>query len=170
MIRLLGAVLLTGGSAALGFSAVRHLDGRVHDLRELVAGLEVMERELQWKMTPLPELLLRAAEETDGQPSHFFDLSGRGAEHLNGRSFSKVWHQAAEACQMRLETADLCLLEQLGGVLGRYDAESQKQALAASVSRLEEQRVQAEEQRARLGKVYGMLGVTAGVFLMILLI
>lgn len=170
MIRLVGAALLTGGSAALGFGAVGHLEGRVHDLRELVAGLELMERELSWRMAPLPEVLGRAAEERSGRPAQFFSLCAQGAEHLNGRSFCQVWRQAAEASQMRLERTDEALLEQLGGVLGRYDGESQKQALAAAVGRLEEQREQAEAQRDRLGKVYGVLGVTAGVFLLILLI
>lgn len=170
MIRLMGAALLTGGSAALGFGAVRHLEGRVRDLRELVTGLELMERELSWRMAPLPEVLHQAAEETQGRPSEFFGLCAQGAAHLNGRPFYKVWRQAAEASQLRLEGADVSLLEQLGGVLGRYDGESQKQALSAAVSRLEEQRAEAVSQRDRLGKVYGMLGVTAGIFLVILLI
>lgn len=170
MIRLAGAVLLTGGSAALGFGAVRHLENRVRDLRELVAGLELMERELGWRMAPLPDVLSRAAAATEGRTALFFSLCAQGAEHLNGRPFCKVWRQAAEASQLRLEAADLTLLEQLGNVLGRYDGESQEQALSAAVRRLEEQQGEAVSQRNRLGKVYGMLGVTAGIFLMILLI
>ena len=44
MIRLVGAVLLSGGAAALGFGAVRHLERRVRDLNMLSAGLAVMKR------------------------------------------------------------------------------------------------------------------------------
>lgn len=170
MIRMVGAALLTGGSAAIGFGAVRHLEGRVCDLRELITGFEVMRRELDWRMAPLPELLSLAGEESRGRPSVFFSLCARGSGQLNGRSFQQVWLQGMEAAQMRLEEADYVVVERLGGVLGRYDGDNQRQALDQVLARLEEQRKQAVDQRARLGKVYGTLGVTAGVFLMILLI
>lgn len=169
MIRLLGAALLACGSAALGFGAVGRLDGRVDDLRGLMSGVELMERELGWNLSPLPQQLRRAAGETQGRPAQFFSLCAQGAEHLNGRPFHQVWREAAEACQMRLERTDLELLEGLGGVLGRYDGDSQRRALSAAAQRLEEQLAQAVEQRGRLGRVYGVLGLTAGAFLMILL-
>ncbi|MGN0986066.1 MAG: stage III sporulation protein AB [Candidatus Enterenecus sp.] len=170
MIRLAGAALLAAGSGLLGLCAVHRLDGRVWDLRQLILGLETMIRELDYRLAPLPELLERAAAEAEGEVSQFFSLSARGASHLNGRTFQAVWRQAAEAAQLRLDQTDMALLEQLGGVLGRYDGESQRRALALAVDRLEERRVQAGERRARQGRVYGVLGLTAGAFLMILLI
>ena len=62
------------------------------------------------------------------------------------------------------------MLEQLGSVLGRYDGESQCRAIEEEVSRLGRQIVQAREDRRRLGRVYGVLGMTAGLFLAVLLI
>ncbi len=61
-------------------------------------------------------------------------------------------------------------MEQLGSVLGRYDGESQRKAIEEGVSRLDRQIVQAGEDRRRLGRVYGALGMTAGLFLAVLLI
>lgn len=170
MIRLLGAVLLTGGAALLGLCAVRHMNSRVNDLRYLIQGVESMLRELTYRLAPLPELLQFAQTQTEGRVALFFDLCAQGAEHLNGRSFQTVWEQAAEASQMRLEQPDLQCLEQLGSVLGRYDGDSQRKALEAAAVRLEEQHSMAEEQSRRFGKVYSVLGLTAGAFLMILLI
>ena len=46
MIQLLGAALLVAGCGGLGMAAVSRLDGRVRDLRELSAGLEILQREL----------------------------------------------------------------------------------------------------------------------------
>ena len=71
---------------------------------------------------------------------------------------------------MRLEQEDMDLLEQLGSVLGRYDRDSQRQALEIAGARLESQRAAAAAQKVRLGRVYGVLGLTAGLFLVILLI
>ena len=170
MIRLIGAALLAGGSSALGLGAVARLEGRVRDLRDLIAGLEVMERELSWRMLPLPELLECAAQGTGSRAARFFRLCARGASHLNGRPFRQIWLEGEEASGLLLEETDRLLLERLGGVLGRYDGENQRQALAEAVRRLEERRLQAQSQRQRLGRVYGTLGVAAGVLLIILLI
>lgn len=170
MIRMAGAVLLAGGSVILGACAVKHLNGRVDDLNQLLVGLETIARELNYRMAPLPELLRQAAEQSKGKTERFFDLCAQGAEHLNGRTFQTVWCQALEAAQLRLERSDVELLEQLGSVLGRYDGESQHRALDTAIARMEAQRDAAADQSHRLGRVYSVLSLTAGGFLMILLI
>lgn len=170
MRRLVGAALLELGAMALGMCAVEHLRGRVRDLRGLISGIEEMIRELDYRLLPLPELFERASECAQGKASLFFDLCGQGADHLNGRRFYAVWTQAAEAAQMRLEEEDLAILERLGAVLGRYDGDSQREALAAAAGRLARQQSCAEEQSCRLGRIYRVLSFTAGAFLVILLI
>ena len=73
-------------------------------------------------------------------------------------------------CALRLNREDGELLEQLGPVLGRYDGDSQRQAVEGVLVGLHSQQAQAEEDRRRLGRVYGVLGITAGLFLTIMLI
>lgn len=168
MLRLMGAVLLTAGCGALGLNAVGQLDGRVRDLSGLLAGAETLRRELSWRLPALSEGLELAASETDGRPARFFRLCAQGAEHLNGRSFQQVWQEGLETCRLRLEREDEEPLKQLGSVLGRYDSDSQRQALESAAARLERQRERALEDRKRLGRVYGVLGMTGGLFLSIL--
>jgi stage III sporulation protein AB len=81
-----------------------------------------------------------------------------------------VWREELETCPLQLTAEDRQMLEQLGSVLGRYDGESQCRAIEEEVSRLGRQIVQAREDRRRLGRVYGVLGMTAGLFLAVLLI
>ena len=57
-----------------------------------------------------------------------------------------------------------------GGVLGRYDGEGQREALALTRVQLSQCLERAAEDRSRLGRVYGALGLTAGAFLVILLL
>ena len=78
------------------------------------------------------------------------------------------WGQALEG--VPCPPQDRQLLLALGHILGRYDVQGQLDSLAALEQALEERLDQAEEERRRLGKVYGMLGVTGGLFLAILLI
>lgn len=170
MIRVVGSFFLAAGAVLLGSCAVGHLKGRVSELQSLILGLNTMLRELDYRLAPLPELFEYAACQTVGHASEFFRLCAQGAEHLNGRTFQTVWKQAVEAGQLRLEQSDLTILMQLGGFLGRYDGEGQRQMLKQVIEKLELQRQSAQEQSCRLGKVYRVLSLTAGAFVLILMI
>ena len=58
----------------------------------------------------------------------------------------------------------------MGCILGRYDSEGQTQALALARAQLEQCLEAAVSERARMGKVYGALGLAAGAFLVIVLL
>lgn len=170
MIRAAGACLLMVGCGALGLGAVGRLDGRVRDLRELSAGLDILQRELGWRLSPLPGALETAAAGVHGRAARFFAFCAQGAGALDGAPFRSLWQEGLDRCPLVLDREDRALVEQLGPVLGRYDGDSQRQALEGVVAGLARRREQAEEERRRLGRVYGVLGVTAGLFLTILLI
>ena len=170
MIRFLGAALLITGCGGIGLSAVNRLDRRVRDLRELSAGLEILQRELGWRLAPLPGALEAAAGGTHEQAARFFDFCAQGAKQLAGAPFRTLWSRGLERCPLQLSREDRALLEQLGPVLGRYDGENQRQAVENVLIGLSRQQAQAEDDRRRLGRVYGVLGVTAGLFLALVLI
>lgn len=170
MIRFLGAALLMAGCGGLGLSAVNRLDSRVRDLRELSAGLEILRRELGWRLSPLPRALETASGGTQGRPARFFTFCAQGAERLAGAPFRTLWLTGLEQCPLRLSREDRVLLEQLGPVLGRYDGDSQRQAVESVLTGLSRQLAQAEDDRRRLGRVYAVLGLTAGLFLTLVLI
>ena len=170
MIRFLGAALLTAGCGGLGLSAVNRLDSRVLDLRELSAGLEILQRELGWRLSPLPTALEAAAGGTHGRAAQFFTFCAQGSKQLAGAPFRTLWCKGLEQCPLRLSREDRVLLEQLGPVLGRYDGDSQRQAVENVLAGLSRRRAQAEDDRRRLGRVYGVLGVTAGLLLTLMLI
>lgn len=170
MFRLMGAALLIAGSAALGLAGVGRLDGRVRDLQGLLAGVEVLQRELGWRLAPIPEALELAAGAAGGRAARFFHWCAGQSAELGGRSFRQVWEEGLDICQLRLDREDREPVEQLGAVLGRYDGDSQRQALEHTSSRLERRQFLAAEERRRMGRVYSVLGMTAGLFLVILLI
>jgi stage III sporulation protein AB len=146
-----------------------HLDGRVRDLRETAAALEAMRRVLIARLEPLDGMLDAAIQGTRGRPKELFQFCRVGLEELDGSPFQPLWTAALESACLRLEEEDLAVLRPLGGVLGRYDMERQADALEQTVQQLERQLVEATDQRRRLGKVYGTMGVSAGLFLAIIL-
>ena len=58
----------------------------------------------------------------------------------------------------------------MGDVLGRYDGEGQRTALAHARAELELALEQAREDGEKRGRMYRVLGVAAGAFLVILLL
>lgn len=168
-MRLLGCTFLLCACGGLGLGAARGLKLRVVQLRTLLGALEEMERELRCRLTPLPELLAGLGERTPGAAGRFFTLCAGGLDELEG-PFSRVWDRALEDGGLCLEEEDRQLLTELGGALGRYDAASQCEAIAQARSRLGENLAAAAERRDRLGRVYGVLGLTAGAFLTIILL
>ena len=57
MVRLLGAALVAGGCAWLGFRRALELRDRVRALEQMAGGLALVERELALGAPPLPRLL-----------------------------------------------------------------------------------------------------------------
>lgn len=170
MIRLVGAALVTAGCGALGLAGTARLDGRVRDLGELAAGLDALQRELGWRLAPLPDGLETAAGLVRGPAEQFFTGCARGAGLPDGRAFQEVWREELDAAPLRLRPEDRVLVERLGPVLGRYDGDSQRRALEDAAAGLRALQETAADDRRRLGRVYGVLGVSAGLLLAIFLL
>ena len=72
MIRWIGALLLMAGAAGLGLGAAAQLRTRVASLRSLVGALGQLERELTFRLTPMPELMERLARQSQGPAAYLF--------------------------------------------------------------------------------------------------
>ncbi len=170
MLQIAGAILLVFGAASVGMRAAEQLTLHVRVLREMMAALMILERELTFRATPMPELLEQLGERTKGPISRLFVSCWRGMDNLGERSLGDLWRLALEADDLPLEDEERETVGELGNILGRYDAESQREAVAATRDRLSQFLSQAEEKRDKMGRVYRVMGVTGGAFIAILLL
>lgn len=170
MLRLAGAVLLAAGPALIGFHAASRLARRPRLLRELNAALEQMEREISFRLTPLPELFSRMATEYSGPVAALFACCARNMDDLGQRSLSQIWRQALDEASLDLEGRGQRAMEELGDVLGRYDGDNLRGALRQTCGELSAAAEEAEREREGKGRMDQVLGLTAGAFLVILLI
>jgi stage III sporulation protein AB len=135
----------------------------------LTAGLALLEQELELDAPPLPQLMERLERRTAGAARQMFRVCRQGLERLEREEFSALWHRAvAETVQLGAE-GQHCL-DPLGHTLGRFDSREQCRTVSAVRGRLEELRGRTEEECRRQGKVYRVLGLSGGVFLVILLL
>ena len=169
MLRLAGAVLLAAGPAVIGFHAARRLARRPRLLRELAAALEQMEREISFRLTPLPELFVRLSQEYSGPVGALFSCCARDMDDLGQRSLSQIWRQALTEATLDLDSRGQRALEELCEVLGRYDGDGLRGALRQTCGELTAAAEEAERERERKGRMDQVLGLTTGALLVILL-
>lgn len=170
MLRLAGALLLAIGPTVVGFHAADRLRRRPRRLRELAAALEQMEREIAYRLTPLPELFSSLSQEYGGPVGELFAQCARAMDGLGQHSMAQIWREALSGAALDVEGRGLRALEELGEVLGRYDGEAVRCALKRACAELSAAADEAEREWERKGRMNQVLGLTAGALLVILLI
>lgn len=169
MVRLLGAALVAGGCAWLGFRRALELRDRVRALEQTARGLALVERELALGAPPLPRLLEGVAGRCTGPAAELFAGCARALARPDRESFSALWQDQVARLEGLGEEGREALAP-LGELLGRYDCQEQRAGLAAVRGRLEELAALARADSRRRGRVYQALGLSGGAFLVILLL
>lgn len=165
----LGKLLILLGCTALGLGRGFGLKRRTACLFELRRALETMGRELTFSLRPLGALMDQAQGTCRGEAAALFAACREAFARSGGESWAESWRTALEGTALPLTEEDRRILSEAGQVLGRYDGEDQRTALAGLLARLEEQAQEARGEEKRLFRVYTALGITAGLFCVILL-
>ena len=171
MIKLIGAILLIGGTAAWGISGVLRLRARCRSLTSITHALGVMQSEICDRLTPMPELLSQLGEEAEYPARLLYKNAENKLSTLGNTHFGAIWRQAVTATPELLLTApEEAALVELGTSLGKYNVEEQKNAISYTRRRLEEYVKRAEIVRETDSKVRAFLGVASGIFAVVLFI
>ena len=168
-IKWIGAVLIVCSCGFAGFSMSTAFRREEKDLHQLLAALDYMTCELQYRATPLPELCRHAGNERSGCVGRvFLNLADELESQVSPDVQSCLAVAAATAGQLPLRIREaVCIL---GSSLGRFDLEGQLQGLDAvrSFCRRElEQMSAGKDSRLRC---YQTLGLCAGAALAILFV
>lgn len=165
----IGAVLIILGCGMMGFSLSAAYRREERDLRELINALEFMSRELQYHMTPLPDLCRRTGADRAGCIGKLFlKLANELDSQITPDVQSCMAMAAATVGQLprRVQEA-ICIL---GTSLGRFDLEGQLQGLeSVRIFCRTELETMSAGRDLRL-RSYQTLGLCAGAAIAILLV
>lgn len=168
-VKLFGAFLIILGCGGFGFSITAAWKREETALRQLIGALDYMQCELQYRMTPLPDLCRLAAAENQNRIGKFFGILSTELESQISPDVSSCVH-AALCCVPDLPKRVIKAFEIMGMSLGRFDAEGQVRGLesvrAFCRSELDAMGVNRE---ARL-RSYQTLGLCMGAALAILFV
>lgn len=167
--RWFGAILIVAGCSSCGFTIAAGKRKEEKLLYQLVAVLQMMESELRYRLTPLPDLCRMASGEVTGTLHAVFMNLYR---ELNWQKLPDAASCMSAAIQ---RTGDIPvrirrLLVQLGQILGRFDLEGQLQGIQSVRKRCEESLVSIRNNRDERLRSYQTLGVCSGVALAIVLL
>ena len=169
MVRFLGAVLILVGCGGFGMMICISYKREEEMLRQLICALNMLQCELQFRMTPLPELCLQASSATRGKISRYFQILSAELNRQEAADVSSCCDAAKEILGSLPEKI-IRALEVFSLSLGQFDVHGQLHGLeetrkhcAADLERMMENR----EMRLRS---YQTLGICGGAALVILLV
>lgn len=169
MLKWIGAILVIAGCGGFGFLMAAAHRRTEQCLRRLIGALDYMECELQYHLTPLPDLCRQAASESTGEIRELFCALAQELEDQVSPDVQSCMHAAIHKLPALPGQAEDALKE-LGSSLGRFDLSGQLrglEAVRATCRRSLEEMSQNREVRLRS---YQTLGLCAGAALAILFI
>lgn len=168
-LRWLGALLVIAGGGSIGFSMAFHYRKQEQCLRQLIKAIELFSCELEFKLTPLPEVCRSVSRSVGGSIGEVFQCL---AQELDSqiRPDAACCMESAVACCKDLSQPCRGWLLQLGRTLGRFDVAGQLAELASvKAGCVEQMNAMLAERDVRI-RNYQTLGLCAGAALAILLI
>ena len=118
MVQMLGAILMAGGAAWLGFGAALSLRERGRALENMAHGLAMLARGLEMDEPPLPRLMERLIPRSRGPAKELFQGCAKALDRLEEEEFSHAWQRLCAGQNDIGEDGQQALIP-LGGLLGR---------------------------------------------------
>lgn len=171
MLKLFGILCIVGGCSGIGWYAVSGYATRIHVLQELEQSLQFLYGEISYSVCDMVELMEKLSVRGGFFEDFWSGLQGLLGQHT-GQPFFAYWKSQMPKIKgyQYLTAEDRLLIEKIGGNLGNLDRQTQLETIRLFQKRLEGIIGQASGEYRGKAKVSMVLGVTAGLFLAILLI
>ena len=164
-----GLVILSCG--AMGLIVASSYGKRVHNLRQLINFIQLLESEIQFARTTLPTVISTHATQFSGEVGRFLTILNEGLAGNTGQRFSAIWEDGvAKLSENGLPQPVIEDLRSCGSVLGTSDAMEQSKHLKNLLARLEQALSIAEGEREKQTRLWQYLGFSAGLLIVLLLI
>lgn len=167
----LGVCLIFIAAAGCGLTYSRRLRLRLEHLRQLQQLILLLQGEIQYQCSTLPEAFLTCGNQVKSVCGSWFMETGKRLNEMEGVGFQEIWEQQLLDLQQdtMLSISNIEDLRRLGNQLSYPDKETQIGALKLYSHRLKEQEDQLTKELPIKMKLGTTLGVLSGLFLIILL-
>lgn len=167
MLKLLGAIIVVACTGCSGMLKARKYALRPKELRSLQAALQVLETEIIYGSTPLPDAMREVAVRSEKNVAFLFYSAREELLSMTGCTVQEAWGKALDKFSRRtvLEGCDLAVLHRLGNYLGMSDREDQAKHLHLAMGQLKIESINAAEKSKTHVKLWNYLGFLSGLLL-----
>ena len=172
-MRMLGCVFLFLLFVSLGVYASNQLEKRIKQLKSLEKAIESMKREIDYRVSPLCETLLKTAKRTEHPWCLFLEEAGRTFQNRKEGILNpdEIFQKGIRRIQLYHPwEKDLNVILNLGRSLGELDKKMQIMELSMAEEEVRELIQEAREEKRTKGKLYQTLGVCMGILSVILVL
>lgn len=170
-MKIFGAVLMIAGAAISGLYSVKRLRKRVRFLSAITDSLEMLKNEICTSLLPIGEIFDEMSYNTAPCIRGLFCHVSKNMNKVGEMLFSDIWKEAVESeCGTILTREEIGCLVNLGMALGRYDEQWQAEAIDRTILRFDSFASEAAKIRDKDSKVHAVLGLSAGILAVIVLI
>ena len=169
LLKITGMIFVVTACSSVGFRMAANHRMEERALRQLVGILDYMECELQYRLTPLPELCRQAAAAYPGETGKVFLELSQTMDLQISPDMERCMTLSLEKVK-KLPSITRIELELLGKSVGRFDLEGQLKGIEAVRHDCRRNLQELSNNRENRLRSYQTLGVCAGVALVILLI
>jgi stage III sporulation protein AB len=171
MLKLLGAAMVVMASGLSGMAVAGNYSRRPGELRALRAALQMLETEIAYGATHLPEALEQVAGRSDSRVAPLFRQAAAELSSMSGITAAEAWDRSLGGYYRgtALKQQDHSILKNLGSSLGISDREDQIKHLSLAMEQLGAETNRAEEEAARNVKLWSYLGFLGGLMVVLIL-
>ncbi|WP_058485258.1 stage III sporulation protein SpoIIIAB [Defluviitalea phaphyphila] len=171
MIKLIGALLIIGGSTFIGFLIDKLERYRMNDLKNLQRALIFLKGEIDYMITPLPVAMEQVGNRIGDNIGQIFIYAGKQMMKKTGYTVTEIWKESVNSHidNTYLSKEDKNILLSLGNALGYLDKEMQKNNIDLSILYLKEEIKRLDMHHQKNGRLYRSLGILGGLLIVILL-
>jgi stage III sporulation protein AB len=172
MIKLLGSIIILFTSSIIGFILSANLKKRASELREIQSSTLLLQNEIMFTFTALPEAFLKISQHSKGIISKLY--LNIGDKLLNNvvdsvfDAFTETFNELKD--DMNLKSSDINVLLDFAKGLGKSDIDGQKKIFSLLDNNLRNCIEEADCHIMKNSKLYKTLGFSFGAIVVIMLI
>ena len=172
MLKIIGVLMIIAAGVSFGFSKAEKEQKRLEQGIALKRMLYLLQGEIRYGFTTLPEAIAAIAGKTAEEFRPFLIQTAKQLESHAEESFSRVWNQAVRD-QLKpqiIETEFLEILLSMGETIGYLDQEMQEKTIGFAIEQIEDVIFQMKDQVIKNCRMYRSLGLSFSLLLVIILI
>lgn len=172
LLKVIGFILIMFSTTYIGFNFSKKLCKREEELVSLYSFISMLETEISYSITPLPEALFKISKKFNCNIGKLFSNISSRLYEKTGKTVYDVFLEAIDEQkgELYLNSEDLKIVEDFGKTLGQTDIDNQIKHIILIKKNISVLTERAREFKNKYARLYNMLGFLAGLMIFIILI